>query len=65
MTVDEARALMNEWTQSPALRVHMEAGAACMGAYADKTAPDQREPADGWFLCRHSLTFARRRSRAS
>ena len=43
MTVDEARALMNEWTQSPALRVHMEAVAVCMGAYADKLAPGQRE----------------------
>src|SRR3954465_9534326 len=43
MTVEQARALMNEWTQSPALRVHMEAVAACMGAYAAKLAPDQRE----------------------
>ena len=43
MTVDEARTLMHEWTQSPALRVHMEAVAACMGAYADKLAPGQRE----------------------
>ena len=42
MTVEEARALMHEWTQSPALRVHMEAVAACMGAYADKLDPDQR-----------------------
>jgi putative nucleotidyltransferase with HDIG domain len=43
MTIDEARALMHEWTQSPALRVHMEAVAACMGAYAEKLQPDQRE----------------------
>jgi putative nucleotidyltransferase with HDIG domain len=43
MTVDEARALMHEWTQSPALRVHMECVAACMGAYADKLEPAQRE----------------------
>jgi predicted hydrolase (HD superfamily) len=42
MTEDEARRLMHEWTQSPALRVHMEAVAACMGAYADKLEPDQR-----------------------
>jgi putative nucleotidyltransferase with HDIG domain len=43
MQVDQARALMHEWTQSPALRVHMEAVAACMGAYADKLQADQRE----------------------
>src|SRR5215212_1007742 len=43
MTIEEARSLMHEWTQSPALRVHMEAVAACMGAYADKLEPDQRE----------------------
>ena len=43
MTVDDARALMHEWTQSPALRVHMECVAACMGAYAEKLEPDQRE----------------------
>ena len=42
MTVDEARALLHEWVQSPALRVHMEAVAACMGAYADKLEPAQR-----------------------
>jgi predicted hydrolase (HD superfamily) len=43
MTVDQARALMQEWTQSPALRVHMECVAACMGAYAEKLEPAQRE----------------------
>ena len=43
MTIDEARRLMNEWTQSPALRVHMEAVAVCMGAYADRLQPDQKE----------------------
>lgn len=43
MTVEQARAVMQEWTQSPALRVHMEAVAACMGAYADRLAPDQKE----------------------
>jgi predicted hydrolase (HD superfamily) len=42
MTVDEARALMHEWTHSHALRVHMEAVAACMGAYSDKLEPGQR-----------------------
>jgi predicted hydrolase (HD superfamily) len=43
MTVEEARALMEEWTQSPALRVHMECVAACMGAYADRLQPGERE----------------------
>ena len=43
MTIDEARALMHEWTQSPALRVHMECVAACMGAYAGKLQPEQLE----------------------
>jgi putative nucleotidyltransferase with HDIG domain len=43
MTVDEARMMMHEWTQSPALRVHMECVAACMGAYAEKLEPAQRE----------------------
>jgi predicted hydrolase (HD superfamily) len=43
MTPDEARALMREWTGSPALRQHMEAVAACMGAYAEKLEPAQRD----------------------
>jgi predicted hydrolase (HD superfamily) len=43
MNLDEARTLMHEWTQSEALRVHMECVAACMGAYADTHAPDDRE----------------------
>ena len=43
MTVDEARMMMHEWTQSPALRVHMECVAACMGAYAEKLEPARRE----------------------
>jgi len=43
MTVDEARALMHEWTESPALRGHMEAVAACMGAYAERTAPEDKD----------------------
>ena len=43
MTVEDARSLMNEWTQSPALRVHMEAVAACMGAYAEKLEPGQKD----------------------
>jgi len=48
MTIDEARELMHEWTQSPALRVHMEAVAACMGAYADRLEPDHK---DRWIVC--------------
>jgi predicted hydrolase (HD superfamily) len=48
MTIDEARALMNQWTSSPALRVHMECVAACMGAYAGKLQPDQK---DRWIVC--------------
>ncbi|MCK4871131.1 MAG: hypothetical protein KAS72_00230 [Phycisphaerales bacterium] len=47
MTPDQARALMNEWTQSPALRIHMESVAACMSAYADRLAPDER---DRWIV---------------
>ena len=43
MTVDRARAVMEEWTRSTALRVHMEAVAACMGAYAEKLEPAERE----------------------
>jgi putative nucleotidyltransferase with HDIG domain len=43
MQVEEARALMEEWTQSPALRVHMEAVAACMRAYARRLAPEDEE----------------------
>jgi len=39
---------MYQWTASPALRVHMEAVAACMGAYADKLQPDQK---DRWIVC--------------
>lgn len=48
MTVDEARALMEEWTESPALRIHMESVAACMKAYAEKLEPDA---IDRWITC--------------
>ena len=47
MTPDKARALMQKWTQSEALRIHMECVAACMGAYAEKLEPDQR---DRWVI---------------
>jgi predicted hydrolase (HD superfamily) len=43
MTPEEARVLMEEWTENPALRVHMESVAACMAAYADKLAPEERD----------------------
>jgi len=45
MNVEEARSLMREWTESEALRGHMEAVAACMRRYAEQTAPDD---ADRW-----------------
>lgn len=47
MTIEEARKLMNEWTSSEALRVHMECVAACMGAYAAVHEPDQK---DRWIV---------------
>ena len=58
MTIDDARRLMNEWTASPALRVHMEAVAACMGKYADKLQPDQKER---WIVCGllHDMDYER------
>jgi predicted hydrolase (HD superfamily) len=48
MTIDEARNLMHAWTQNPALRVHMECVAACMGGYADRLEPSQK---DRWIIC--------------
>lgn len=47
MTPEDARALMQEWTPSAALRVHMECVAACMASYAEALAPDQR---DRWIV---------------
>jgi predicted hydrolase (HD superfamily) len=43
MTPDEARSLMNEWTASDALRVHMECVAACMAAYAERYEAAERD----------------------
>jgi putative nucleotidyltransferase with HDIG domain len=43
MTIDQARALLHEWINNPALRVHAESVAACMSAYADKLRPEERE----------------------
>jgi predicted hydrolase (HD superfamily) len=48
MNVDEARQLMESWVASPALRVHMEAVAACMRAYSERLDPAQ---ADRWTVC--------------
>jgi putative nucleotidyltransferase with HDIG domain len=48
MNPEQARALMHEWTASPALRVHMEAVAACMGHYARQLDPDR---VDRWIVC--------------
>lgn len=43
MDLTSARALMHEWVSSPALRAHMEAVSACMGAYAEKLEPGEAE----------------------
>jgi putative nucleotidyltransferase with HDIG domain len=58
MTIEDARRLMNQWTASPALRIHMEAVAACMGTYADKLEPQQRER---WVVCGllHDMDYER------
>ena len=62
MTIDEARALMNEWTPGAALRVHMEAVATCMGAYAEQLEPAQR---DRWVVCGllHDMDYERHPSK--
>ena len=39
---------MHEWTPSEALRGHMEAVGACMGAYAEKLEPAEK---DRWVVC--------------
>jgi putative nucleotidyltransferase with HDIG domain len=53
---------MNEWTPSPALRVHMEAVAACMSAYAGQLEPGQR---DRWVVCGllHDMDYERHPSK--
>lgn len=48
MTPDDARKLMHEWVTSDALRMHMEAVATCVAAYARKLEPDQ---VDRWRVC--------------
>jgi len=48
MNIDQARELMESWTSNPALRVHMECVAACMGGYADRLETDKRSR---WIVC--------------
>jgi predicted hydrolase (HD superfamily) len=62
MTLNEARILLHEWVQNPALRTHVECVAACMGAYAQTLAPDQ---ADRWRACGllHDLDWERHPTR--
>jgi predicted hydrolase (HD superfamily) len=62
MTSDQARALMHEWTASPALRAHMECVAACMGAYAAARAPAER---DRWIVAGllHDLDYEKHPTR--
>ena len=50
MNASQARDLMHQWTASPALRVHMECVATCMGAYAAKLEPDDSRR-DRWTVC--------------
>jgi predicted hydrolase (HD superfamily) len=47
ITVDQARALMHEWTASVALRNHMECVAVCMAGYAQRYQPDE---CDRWII---------------
>jgi putative nucleotidyltransferase with HDIG domain len=48
MNPDQARALMHEWVASESLRAHMEAVAACMGAYAARLGQGD---GDRWVVC--------------
>jgi putative nucleotidyltransferase with HDIG domain len=48
MNLQEARALMHEWVQSPALRIHMETVAACMGRYAQLLDPHHPAHEEAW-----------------
>ena len=51
---------MHQWTASPALRVHMECVAACMGAYAAILEPDAVKR-DRWIVCGllHDMDYER------
>jgi putative nucleotidyltransferase with HDIG domain len=48
MNIDQARALMHEWTAGPSLRVHMESVAACVAAYARRLDAANTER---WAVC--------------
>ena len=50
MNIDQARTLMNEWTESEALRVHMECVAACTGAYASQYHPGDNDQRERWVV---------------
>ena len=54
---------MEEWTPSVALRNHMECVAACMGAYADRYEPGERER---WVVAGllHDMDYDRHPTRA-
>lgn len=47
ISVVEARALMEQWVENPALRVHMESVACCMQSYATESSPDD---VDRWII---------------
>lgn len=42
---------MEEWTENPALRVHMECVGACMGVYAHQHHPDDAAQRERWTVC--------------
>lgn len=48
MELSAARRLMHEWVSSEALRIHMEAVAACVGAYSRELAPEEEQD---WTVC--------------
>lgn len=60
MNVSSARDLMHQWTASPALRVHMECVAACMGSYAAKLETDKSRR-ERWIVCGllHDMDYER------
>ena len=62
MNLADARLTLHEWVANPALRHHMECVAACMGAYADRIAPSERER---WMLAGllHDLDWERHPTR--
>ena len=62
MAPEQARALMHEWTPSPALRTHMECVAACMAEYAALHEPAE---AGRWIVAGllHDFDYERHPSR--